>query len=360
MAAKVEANRNRPAAPRLLLFAVILFSAAVVFAQNSVSFDASVSSDANVPSDKSVSSNASVSLDGEIQNFEKAVAVKGVSAEERRDALIRLARLRQLSGDIEGAAKNWLEAAAAIPGDVDDNALLACAYCLAAMGEWDRAGKALEPLLVKSTQARFLDASIKAVKSGETQSLSALAKKPEYSQMKSQIFFMLWKLSKGDESETWRQRLITEAPQSPEGRLAVGEKSSVVIINPSPFWLFLNGLDSLPIVKTEIITAEKPAPAPTAVPKTTVETEKRPSSPAEKPAPASVSQPPASQVKLQTGLFGKEVNAQAQIAKLEKAGFSPSLEQRGEKWAVVVPAGADSNRVINDLKNAGFDSFPIR
>ena len=355
MAAKVEANRNRPAAPRLLFFAAILFSAVVIFAQNSVSFDA------NVPSDKNVSSNASVSLDGEIQNFEKAVAVKGVSAEERRDALIRLARLRQLSGDIEGAAKNWLEAAAAIPGDVDDNALLACAYCLAAMGEWDRAGKALEPLLVKSTQARFLDASIKAVKSGETMSLSALAKKPEYSQMKSQIFFMLWKLSKGDESETWRQRLIAEAPQSPEGRLAVGEKSSVVIINPSPFWLFLNGLDSLPIVKTETAPAEKPAPVSVnAVPKTTVETEKRLSSPAEKPAPASVSQPPASQVKLQTGLFGKEENAQAQIAKLKKAGISPSLEQRGEKWAVVVPAGADSNRVINDLKNAGFDSFPIR
>jgi len=331
-----EMKKNRR---RAVLAAALLFTASGVFAQNSVS------------------------LEAEIQNNEKAAAAKG-QALERRSALIRLARLRQLSGDIEGAAKNWLEAAAAVAGEVDDDALLSCAYCLAAMGEWDRASTALEPLLSKSIQARFLNTSIKAIKSGDTQPLAALAETNEFSQIKSQIFFMLWKISRGSSGETWRQRLITEAPQSPEGRLAAGETSSSVIVRVSPFWLFLSGLDSLPLLKTETTVAEKPAPAPA----NTVS--------AEKPAPASVSQPPAASVvsasqptapapsatqgKLQTGLYGKEANAQAQIASLKKAGFSASLEQRGSNWAVIVPSGADQSRTIRELREAGFDSFPIK
>jgi len=357
-----------------ILSAVMIFTAVGVFAQNSVS------------------------LEAEILNSEKAAAAKG-QASERRAALIRLARLRQLSGDIEGAAKNWLEAAAAVAGEVDDDALLACAYCLAAMGEWDRASTALEPLLSKSIQARFLKTSINAIKSGDIQPLAALAETPEFDQMKSQIFFLLWKLSRGTSGETWRQRLINESPHSPEGRLASGEKSSTVIVKVSPFWLFLGGLDSLPIVKTEVAVVEKPAPTPTAVvveksaPSPTAVTvaekpapaniayvEKSAPAPAntaalEKSAPASVSQPPsaavvsagasqptassAAQAKLQTGLYGKESNAQAQIASLKKAGFPATLEQRGNNWAVIVPT-ADQSRTIKELKSAGFDSFPIK
>jgi len=377
----------------VILSAVLLFTAVSVFAQNSVS------------------------LEAEILNNEKTAAAK-VQAPERRDALIRLARLRQLSGDIEGAAKNWLEAAAAVAGEVDDDALLACAYCLAAMGEWDRASTALEPLLSKSIQARFLKTSINAIKSGDTQPLAALAETPEFDQMKTQIFFLLWKISRGTSGETWRQRLISEAPQSPEGRLAAGEKSSTVIVKVSPFWLFLGGLDSLPIVKTETVVIEKPASTPTssAVEKSapaptvaTVEksapssttatvTEKPAPAPApvgaviayvekstpapanntavvEKPTPVSVPRPPAAaavsagaiqspapsaaQAKLQTGLYGKEANAQAQIASLKKAGFPAALEQRGNNWVVFVPT-TDQSRTIKELKSAGFDSFPIK
>jgi len=273
----------------------------------------------------------SVSLEAEILNIERAVSRQGASAVERHDALVRLARLRQLSGDIEGAAINWLEAAAAVPGTVDDDALLACAYCLAAMGEWERAGTALEPLLSKSPQARFLDTSIKAISSGDVSALSALSANPEYSQMKSQIIFILWKISQGNEAENWRRRLITEFPQSPEGRLAVGESSSAVTIRPSPFWFLMNRQDSISITAVE--RASSPAPAP---------------------------QPSVPQARLQTGVFSRQANAQTQMDNLRRAGFSPSLEQRGEMWAVIVPAGADSNRTIRELKDAGFDSFPLR
>ena len=325
---------------RIVFFFALAVCACAVFAQNSVS------------------------LEAEIQNIERAVNVQGVAPAERHDFLIRLARLRQLSGDIEGAAKNWLEAAAAIPGNVDDDALLACAYCLAAMGEWDRASAALQPLLAKSSRARFLNTSVKAVKTRDISPLAALAGNPEYSPMKNEIYFMLWKTSSGASGETWRQRLITEFPQSPEGRLASGNASSAVAVRPSPFWLFMSGIDSSLFAEPETQArspqeaAASPAPQTASVQPSVVQPVVQPSSASLRPSPAQSSQTAA--VRLQTGLFRQETNAKTQAANLRQAGFSPSIEQRGEMWAVTVPAGEDSNRGIKELKDAGFDSFPIR
>jgi tetratricopeptide (TPR) repeat protein len=290
----------------------------------------------------------SVSLETEINNLEKTAAAQGVSPAQRHEALVSLARLRQLSGDIEGAAKNWLEAAAAVPGQVDDDALLACAYCLAAMGEWDRARTALEPLLAKLPRARFLYTSINAISTENILALDAIAGNPEYSSFKSEIYFLLWKTSSGikqdnSSSEMWRQRLITEFPQTPEGRLAAGGTSNVSI-KPSPFWLLIGGGALFPEGKTTAAVTQPVVTAQTAV---------------------QVLQGAAvSQTRLQTGLFSKQANAQTQAANLRQAGFSPSIEQRivnsGEMWAVTVPAGTDTNRSIRELREAGFESFPIK
>jgi len=276
------------------------------------------------------------SLEAEIQSIERTIAGQGISAQDRHDALVRLARLRQLSGDIEGAARNWLDAAAAIPGQVDDDALLSCAYCLAAMGEWDRARAAVAPLLLKSRRARYLEICINAINTGNTSTLASIADNVEYAQLQSEIYFMLWKISRGPSADAWRQRLAVEFPQTPEGRLALGEASPSVVVRPSPFWLFIGGLDSQPLTET--------APRPSLQ------------------APASAAPPPTQPqtARLQTGLFSREPNAQAQMAGLRQAGFSPSMEQRGEMWAVTVPAGADQSRTAAELKTAGFDSFPIR
>jgi tetratricopeptide (TPR) repeat protein len=300
-----------------------------------------------------------VSLEAEIQNLEKAANGQGVSPSERHDALAALARLRQLSGDIEGAARNWLDAAAAIPGQIDDDALLACAYCLAAMGELDRARTALEPLLIKSARARFLYSGINAISTGNTSALITIADIGEYSQMKSEIYFLLWRTlrANGDSAsaEKWRERLVAEFPQSPEGRLASGGASDVVAIKPGPFWLLIGGLDSLPLLGSETIGRPvTPAASPQAVNVSAAQTAVSPSQ------NASVSQTSVSSVKLQTGLFSRQANAQAQVEGLTQAGFSPSIEQRGEMWVVTVSAGADTNRAIKELKDAGFDSFPLR
>jgi len=317
-----------------------------------------------------------VSLEVEIKNIEAAVYKQGASPTEKHDALVRLARLRQLSGDIEGAARNWLEAAAAIPNKVDDDALLSCAYCLAAMGEWDRAITALEPLLAKSPRARFLDTAVKAIKTSDSTTLAAIADNPEYSEMKSQIIFVLWKLSNAQAAEKWRQRLAAEFPQTPEGRLAGNQSSSSVVVRPSAFWLFAGGYDSL-----AVLASEKPIEAPA------LQTSAAQTSAAEQATPsfqvsasqANISQAQTSQVsapqtnttqsasssaRLQTGVFGRQANAQTQVASLRQAGFSPSIEQRtvngNEMWAVTVPAGTDQGRTIRELRQAGFESFPVK
>jgi hypothetical protein len=282
-----------------------------------------------------VSAQNGIPMSVEMQSVEKIIARRDSAPNERYEAFARLARLRQLSGDIEGAARNWLEAATAVPDKIDDGALLACAYCLAAMGEWDRASAALAPLLLTVPRAMFLELVINARKTGDASALAGIADKPEFSQLKSEIFFMLWKLS--DSAETWKRRLIAEFPESPEARLAADESQSKVIVKASPFWLFLNSFS----------TAEPEAFFPAL--------ESQPASP-QNLEPAAV--------RLQTGLFRQRANAQAQAEKLKKAGFSPSLEQRSangnEAWAVTVPAGRDVSRSIKDLRDAGFDgSFPI-
>jgi hypothetical protein len=67
---------------------------------------------------------------------------------------------------------------------------------------------------------------------------------------------------------------------------------------------------------------------------------------------------------LQTGVFSREANARTQAENLRKAGFTASITRKmvngTEHWAVTVPAGQDTNRTIQELKRAGFDSFPVR
>ena len=341
---------------KVFLFAILMMTAVSLFAQTASAPEAGRA--------------AGVSLSAEIQNMEAVIARQSVPPAERHQALVRLARLHQLSGNIESAARRWLEAAAAIPGSVDDDALMSCAICLAAMGEWDRAAAALEPLVSKNQRARFLDFGIKAVKTGDTFSLALIVDNPEFSAMKHEILFLLWKITQRTEnreqSERWRRQLVSEFPQSPEGRLANNREQIAVM--PSPFWFFVNGLDSLPLLASEprVGSREQGAAAVQAASagqQSTVVQSVQPASVSAAQQPSAVqssSGQAASVGRLQTGVFSRESNAQAQINALRRAGFSPSVERRGEMWAVVVPAGEDSSRTASDLRTAGFESFFVR
>jgi hypothetical protein len=302
-----------------------------------------------------------ISAGTELQNIERTLARSGISAAERQDALIRLARLRQLSGDIEGAAQSWLEAAP-LGAEQGDDALVTGASCLIAIGEWEKAAAALKPLLASGRRgpallrARYVDASLKAWNSGDASSLSALADDSEYAELLPLIYYTLWKTAEDradPAAETWKARLLAEFPRIPEARIAAlgnGTGASAVTLKPSPLWLLLPGREGFSFTS--------PAPAGSAA---------SPSITASSTANAPGMNTPDTQDSvakvLQTGLFSSETNAKSHAERLKTAGFSPSLVRRavngGDYWAVTVPAGQNITRAIQELRNAGFESFPL-
>jgi tetratricopeptide (TPR) repeat protein len=304
----------------------------------------------------------------EIQNLERSLAKQGISAAEKHDALLRLAQLRQLSGDLEGASRAWLEAAASEPGKTDEHALLGSAFCLAAMGEWDRANAALRPILQANRsgpvllRSRFLDACVKGWSAADTSALRVLADNAEYAELKSEIYYTLWKTlaanSGADSAEVWKRRLVAEFPHSPEGRIAAAEnapaQNPAIVTKQSPLWLLLPGRGGFSL---------NPAPGTTQVSQASAQagpSQTAAAAPAQQPAPSPAA---SSGARLQTGLFSRQENAQAQLERLQAAGFTAALVRRmvnsAEYWAVTVPAGDDQNLRIRELKNAGFESFPV-
>jgi hypothetical protein len=337
--------------------------------------------------------------------------------------LTRLARLRQLSGDIAGAAANWLDAATVLPGEYGDTAIVSGAYCLAAIGEWGNAALALRPLLAANRRGplilrgRYLDACLKTWTGGDASTLAALAADPEFAGMKPTIYYTLWRTLTGNSqiagagnAESWKTRLLAEFPSSPEARLVnpVTGSPSVSAVQ-RPLWLLApeTGLPApsqavpsqpapsqpIPVVShtansqiapptvpsqptPALRPVEYPVPqtAPLAVPVVppSQAAPVAPSSqvtPSAAPAPA-VSPPapnpatPVSGTVLQTGVFGREVNARNMAEQLQRAGFTPVISRKtvngAEHWVVTVPGGPDPNKTIQDLRRAGFDSFPVR
>lgn len=296
-------------------------------------------------------------LGAEIQALEQKLAAAKTTSEQH-GALVRLAQLRQLSGNIAGAAVNWLDAAAADPYDAA--APVAGAYCLAATGEWEKAFAVLRPLLVSGRggpailRAWFLDACLRAWAAGDASALEALADNQDFAALRPMIYYTLWqaharnpRISGTGSAERWKSRLLLEYPQSPEARASTTENqkgSPVISAVQSPLWLLP------PQGAGSTITGAKPAPQSTAP----------------QPAPQPKTPPPAAPpgIVLQTGLFSREANAHVQLEALRKAGFPAEISRKTVNgvvyWIVTVPAGQDSRKTTADLKAAGFDSFQIR
>jgi len=359
------------------------------------------------------------------------------AAEEgaRYEALSRLARLRQLSGDMEAAATAWIDAAAAVRGVRRESALVSGAFCLAAIGEWEKATTLIAPVLSGNRQgpvlrhARYLEACARAWTGGGADDLVSLAQNQEYAELHSSLYYTLWRLGglrpelpDAESAFAWKTRLLEEFPRSPEGRIAASEAAGrqAVAAKASLHWLLIPGFDltgeepraaaqgvpaqppaaqaSPPTEKAPAQATSAPAVSAPAIP--AAPTAQAAAVPAAPPAPAPAVQPtpaaspaaaaqppqsssPAAQATLppqsssaeqnaqastggrvlQTGLFGVEANAISQMEKLIKAGFSAAIIRRNvngkEFWAVTVPAGSNINSTIENLKKAGFDSFPL-
>jgi cell division septation protein DedD len=319
----------------------------------------------------------------EILNLEQKLANPGISAYERYEALVRLARLKQLSGNISGAAANWLDAAAVNPNDA--SALVAGAFCLTAIGEWERAYAAIQPLFASGRrdpavlQAFYLDAYLRTVTYANASPLAALAGDPGFASLRPMVYYTLWQIltrnpniSGAGSADSWKTRLLAEYPGSPEALIAgSGNGGASVSAVQSPMWLLFPGApvagsapprqpppaQAVPIPQS-VPAPNTAAPVPMIVP-----------SPAPMPPPApppAVSPPvnaPAAPA-VQTGAFSNEANARTQAEALRKAGFTATVSRKlvngAERWAVTVPAGQNINKTMQDLKKAGFDSFPVK
>ncbi|MDR2049354.1 MAG: SPOR domain-containing protein [Treponema sp.] len=303
-------------------FSVLLFAAASVYGQVS-----------------------SVLFSTELQSIEKKLA-SPLSPAEKNRVLRDMARLMELSGNIEAAARAWSEAARAVS---DYDALVKSAACLAAVGEFDAALGVLKTVLQASAsgpvsaaesglRARYLAALIEAFRSGETSALSSLLPDAAFLAYKPAVYYSIWKIS-GDAAS--RNRLLSEFPQSPE---ALALKDGSVVGAPTALWLLgFPSSGSPPGQSAGTGLPEQRLPAESVV----------------LPAAESSGGP----VMLQAGLFGREENAQTLAGRLRNAGFAPVISTKTVNgtayWAVGVPPGTDHNVTILLLKDAGFEAFPV-
>lgn len=286
-----------------------------------------------------VFSQNTVSLSTEISRLEKVSFASGGTSNERHNAFLNLARLYQLSGSHEAAVKVYADALAIFPADC--RFLLEQAQLFISLGEYEKAVLAINTVLKSSQDQEFLlkgqylGALALTFLSSAPETLIALADDPDFMDYRSGIYYALWKFSG---LQSYRNRLTTEFPQSPEAKIAGGGMEAV----STPLWLLFPGRNSI------ILSNPLPSqPAVAAVP----------------PAPSPASG--ESGVLLQTALFSlaREDYARALAERLKKAGFVPEIFRRkvngNDYFAVGVRATGDMNAMIKKLKDAGFESFPI-
>jgi hypothetical protein len=301
-------------------------------------------------------------LADEIPLLERRLASPGIPFAELHDGLIRLGKLFFLSGNLEGAAGAFYRAAFANPENRDDRSLLEAVRCYLALGETERAESGVQMVLVSGRdpaqlrEARFLGGLSYAFKTGNTQVLASLLGvsgegAADYPERESTILYALWKIT-GDES--YRARLRAEFPLSPEAQSFDEDPRRQIAGASSAMWFLFPGRNAVvlgPPAARETASADPP-PAGAAAGVSAVQA-----------ASASENAVPAGTVMLQTGLFGREENAQAMAGRLQKAGFAPVVSRRtvngGAYFAVGVNAGSDINAMILRLKDSGFEAFPV-
>ncbi|MDR1029806.1 MAG: SPOR domain-containing protein [Treponema sp.] len=283
----------------------------------------------------SIQGSTQILLMEEVQRIEETVIISKLSPGDKQEAFIRLAKLLQLSGNLEDAAKAWKNAALADPQNQHDTALVEGAFCLVGLGEMEQAETQVKPLLQSKhpgtrIKARYLNAHIQAFRSGELAPLLTLVDDPDYERYMPGIYYTLWKVSN---IELYQSKLLSTYPQSPEALIIKQEASSnrPVSAQPSALWLLFPGRDQVRLEALGQGTAD---------------------SGTEKEAPW-----------LQTGLFSKEENAQVMATDLKFLGFEAVVVHRlvngTSFWAVTVPAGPDIQKTKVQLQEKGFEAFSV-
>ncbi|MDR0550458.1 MAG: hypothetical protein LBG72_00400 [Spirochaetaceae bacterium] len=306
-------------------FMLFSFCAGSIFAQS------------GVPQASAVAAVQPVRLDSELNSIRAVLAKEKITGKERHDALVRLARVQMLTGDIEGAAATWEQAAYAENGKRDDSALLENTACLMAMGEWDKADANIKLVLLTGRddrksyiKAKFLGAQIEAFRGSNPVIIGSYLDDSDFAQERAMIFYTLWKITGAEE---YKNRLVIEYPESPETKALLVDAGLITGVSIFPGAMWLLPASPHPLTVSNVIQS----------PQFTLET----------------AMPPA----IQTGLFTARDNALAQQSALSEKGFSAAVSVRQangyDYWAVTVPAGSDLNQTIIKLKTAGYETLPV-
>ncbi len=384
----IEGSRRFHLAPALVCVALVCSAGAVTAEETRKVAPAAV----KPPVEKATADAPDESVSAALARLAKEAYALEAGA-QRRSALAELASLRELTGDIEGAASAWADAAFAAGEGRDDDALLEAARCLIALGELDRAFADLRTVLITGrnadavARARYLGAQIAVFRADAdaVATLGAFVDDPAYADRRPATLYLLWRAGA---DESFRARLIAEHGASPEAALAAASAS--VSAAPTPLWLFFPARaeafpplaaakesaakesaakESAPQASAPQASAAPVAAAPAAAPVAsapiaassaagsgTAET-------AARPAAAPGGAPAGGQVILQIGLFKREENARALMKRLEAAGFKAALVPRAvgkdEYLAVTVSGGLRPDETAIRLRDAGFESFPL-
>uniref|UniRef100_A0A7C3IKA9 SPOR domain-containing protein n=1 Tax=Gracilinema caldarium TaxID=215591 RepID=A0A7C3IKA9_9SPIR len=280
-------------------------------------------------------------LSQELESYQKQVQDKTVTGPKKKEAWLSLAALQALSGDYTSAAASFTEAAFSVAGHRDDRALLKAALCYLYAGDLEHAQSHSKTLLLTSrdsqviADAQMLGLLIDAFRgeSSALQSLDKMAQDPARSDQKTAFLYILYTLTG---KEDYANTLKKDYSSSLETAMLDGTS---VAFKYAPLWLFgFFDVTSQPVAESASIPKEL-----------------------DKKPPESKSS--AEETLLQVGLFSQQSNAQQMIDRLQKNGFKAELGKRTvnntQYWIVTVPGGTNYNTTIMQLKDAGFEAFPL-
>ena len=273
-----------------------------------------------------LASEESISINQEISRLERIS--QGQNTQERYQAYMSLARLHSLRGNSEAALVSYGNALLVSPND--GQALFEQGRILISMGEYEQASFSFNALLAGNRdaelliQGRYYAAMLDAFRSGNLRPLIALADDIAFREYHSQIIYTLWKLS---DDRVWANRLTRDFPNSPEAKII----NFTAVLAATPQWIFFPGRNSLSFASPQ--------------------------------SPAAIDN--ANLVFLQIGLFAREANAEAAAERLRHAGFEPIIMRRNvynaEQWAAGINTQSiNVNNALRQLRDAGFDAFPVR
>ncbi len=286
--------------------------------------------------------------------------------QDQRDLLIFKASLQERSGFYELAAKTYEKAAAIQPPDDSEpsaSLLIQAARCALSHGDFQLADTYLS-IVSRTALSSELAAKIKLYavwswlsKINDEDSLhEPLVILASYIDMKgmetvqASILLTLWYLS-GD--DVYSKLLTEKYPNSVEAAIIQGR----VQLMPTPFWYFRprktrdTVLDSTAELSTTISGDGEKSEAKSFIRQD------------EQKEAEKYDESAASILHYQLGFFRNNENALDLVQRLQKAGFSPSIQeekrQSGTTYYAVIVKENDTNTMGSLLKNAGFECYPV-